>query len=366
MAGFNTYQTTKLYDDALLRHAQYIRWMRSLLCPCVSNDTSQPDPQCDLCKGRGRVYLPPEDMVIRDEVVKHDSNGHLYPKQFGITDVISVVRKDVALTVTAFTSSMISIAEPYPKGHEVVTVSYKFKPEVTVTVEDSTVHDTNMLKTIATVFEERGKTFEGTVISVSRAYNVTKAETYTVAKLEKEYIHLTDMGTWEAGDVLEIDYIYLKPYKFLFTGISQRIRRERTYILDEADALLMTPSWVRFSPDDLFTLISGEQTANTILDPTVVAGNDMIHGYFDVSQLLAVMDTTGKQYTVGTDVELFGRDEIKWNITKPTVPYSIQFTYHPTFTALTNYSSVRNSEDKVFVNRINLKQFDRLDTVVDF
>lgn len=367
MGGFQTYQTVKAYDEALARHAQYIRWTRSLLCPCVSDATQQPDPQCSICKGRGRIYTTPGNMQILNEVVKHNSLGVLYPKNTPLTGTPIVTRKGVELSVNTVTSNTIILNPPFPKIYEVVLTTYEFTPEKEITNENSTVYGTNLLRTIAPLFTFKGKSFEGSVVSVSRVYNSTKAETYVVTEAVKEYITLTDMGTWEVGDVLEVDYIYIDPFKFLFTGISQRMRYDRSYILDEADALLMTPSHIRFSPDDLFTVLSGEQTANAVLDPGIQgSGNDLIKGYFDVSRLLYAIDLNGVQYTVGTDVELYGRDEIKWNITKPSVRYSIQFTYHPTFSALLNYTSVRNAEDKTFVNRVNLKAFDRMNTVVNF
>ena len=68
------------------------------------------------------------------------------------------------------------------------------------------------------------------------------------------------------------------------------------------------------------------------------------------------------EYTTGPgkNVEIFERNQLKWNVTKPTTPYVAQFTYHPTYTALTSMHSLRNAENKSFVNRISVKQFDRV------
>jgi len=354
---FKTLQTVDRYEKAIARHGQYVRWTRGILCPCMNPTTMQPSPNCSMCKGRGRIYKTPDLFSVVQEIARHDGNGKVYPKYTSIMGTPFVWRKGSLLTLAAqqpADGSYIQLDPPYPKAHERVRVDYNFSPEIEVTAENSEVVGTNTLRTIATRFMENGKTFEGSISEVSRVYNATKDETYTVSEALKEYIYLQDMGTWEAGDVLEVDYKYVKPFNFLLIGISPRLRYEQPYILDEADSTLITPYWARVAPEDIITALASEQQGSAVVDPGLAAGNDIVRNYFDLAKILYVIDQEGNEYEAGSDVELYGRNELKWNITKPVKRYSVMLTYHPTFTALMNYSTLRTSENKSFANKINL------------
>lgn len=359
---FRTFQTVQSYEDALARHAQWIRWNRSQVCACIGFDTGHPDPACSVCNGRGIEYREPDIISILQEEMKHDSTGNVYPYYTPITGTPVITRRGAVLPLAASQpsdGSYIILDPPYPKAWERILGNYDFTPVMSVTDENSTVIGTNTLKTIATVFTGVGKTFEGSIKEVTRVYNVTRDETYTVSDAIKEYIYLVSMGIWESGDVLEVDYKYVKPFELILIGISERLRYQQSWILEEAEAILIAPYWVKISPQDLFTVLSAEQITSVVIDPTATAGNDEINGYFDVAKLIRLVNTDGTLYDVDTDVELYGRNEIKWNITKPTKQYSVSFLYHPTFSALQGFPTVRTSENKSFVNKINLKLFDR-------
>lgn len=367
---FRTYQTVRRYEEALARHGQWLRWTQATACPCVSGDTMQPDPRCTLCTGRGRIYRTPEGFDILGETAV-SVDGSIKPK-FRPATPISVMHKTTTLPLGTQPTdrSRIQLADPFPPRHRVLTLNYRYTPEVSVAAENSEVYNAErfILRTSASRFSEKGKTFEGTVKTVSRVYNVTKKESYGVGSISKEFITLRTLGKWAKGDVLAVDYTYVKPFDFLLTGVSGRIRYEQPYVLESADAILVTPYWAQPSPDDLFTALAQERTASVIIDPAISDGNDRITAYFDLSRILHVIDRDGATYTggLGKDVEIFGRDELKWNRTKPRVPYTVQFTYHPTYTALTDLHTLRNSENKAFVNRVSVKLFDRLHEKVPY
>ncbi len=363
---FRTYQTVRRYEDALVRHGQWLRWIQATKCPCVRSETMQPDPQCTLCGGRGRLYREPETFSIVGEL-KTNSEGRITPNFAPIVPgTVSVFHKGavVPLGSQPVDGSYIQLAQPYPKPYRPLSVNYSYTPYVSVTAENSEVYDSAryILRTIASRFSDEGKSFEGSVKSVSRVYNVDRDETYEVDSISKEFVTLIGLGTWQSGDMLEVDYLYIKPFNFMLTGVTGRMRYEQPYVLEDADAVLVTPYWAQPAPEDLFTALAQEQIGTVVIDPrTAAGGNDKITSFFDLSRLLRVVSKAGTEYTpgIGNDVEIFGRDELKWNVTKPAVPYTVQFTYHPTYTALTNLHTLRNSENKSFVNRVSVKLFDR-------
>lgn len=369
---FRTFQTVQRYEDAIERHSQWLRWVSSITCPCLDTNTFQPDPRCPICRGRGKIYKSPGKFKLFNETVRHDASGRVYPRNVPVVvGSATVYRKDVAIPLAATQpsdGSYIQLASPYPKAWQVLTADYTYDPDIAVTAEDSGVYGTNLLRVVAPRFAEKGKTFEGSIKSVSRVYNATKDETYTVIAAYKEYIYLQSMGTWASGDVLEVDYVYQKPFSFMLVGITSKIRYEQPYVLQEADAILVTPYWAQVAPDDLFTAMAVEQTGRAIINPATAAGNDEITAYYDLSRLLRVIDRGGTEYETGPgkDVEIFERNQLQWNVSKPGSTYVAQFTYHPTYTALTQMHSLRNSENKAFANRISVKQFDRVHDKVEY
>ena len=366
---FRTFQTVRRYEDALSRHGQWMRWVQAIKCACVDSNTMQPDPMCTVCAGRGRMFRNPDEFTVLRESVRHDGKGKVYPKHTPIIGTPRIYYKTTLLDldpVQPSDRSYIQLAPPYPKLYRILVADYSFSPLVSVVSENSEVYAEDILRVIAARFDEKGKSFEGSIESVSRVYNSTKDETYTVVSATKEYITLESMGTWEVGDILEVDYTYVRPFNFLLSGVSGRIRYEQPYVLNESDAILVTPYWAQTSPDDLLTALSQEQIASVVVDPSIASGNDVVTAYYDLSRLLRVIDRSGKDYSVGpgNNVEIFGRNELKWNISKPAISYTAQFTYHPTYTALTDLHTLRNAENKAFVNRVGVKLFDRLHSKV--
>lgn len=369
---FRTFQTPQNYEDALARHGQWLRWTSGVTCPCLNSDTMQPDPRCSICNGRGKIYKTPGKFRLLDETARHDNSGRVYPFYSPIVDGSAAVYRQGTLLPLAAQQpadlSYVQLNPPYPKAWQRLTLDYEYDPDVPVTDEDSTVIGTDLLQTVATRFVERGKSFEGSIKSVSRVFNVTKTETYTVSAFFKEYIYLDSMGTYSGGDVLEVDYVYQRPFNFLLVGVTPRMRYEQPYVLEEADAVLVTPYWAQIAPDDLLTAMAQEQIGRAVVEPSVTAGNDEITAYYDLSRLLRVIDKDGNEYTTGPgeDVEIFERNELKWNIAKPSIAYVAQFTYHPTYTALTNLHTLRNAENKAFVNRVGVRQFDKVSDRIQY
>ena len=335
------------------------------MCPCINAQTRQPDPSCTLCEGRGSIYKNPGPQSILQEQVRHDSAGRVYPTYTPVSGTPTVTLRDVELSLGTppVDGSYIQLATPYPKSHEPLMANYDYSPIVSVTDEDSDVIGTNTLRVTAPMFSESGKSFEGSVNAVTRVYNSSKEETYTVSNYAKEYIYLSSTGTWESGDSLEVDYSYVKPFPFMLSQVSMKMRYEQAYVLDQADTVMVTPYWAKISSNDLFTALASEQYAAAVVDPRFTTGNDEIKNYYDIAKLVEIIDSNGTEYTVGTNVELYGRNELKWLTTKPTVKYTATFHYHPTYVALDNLPTLRTSENKSFVNRVNLKLRDKTDGI---
>ena len=357
---FRTFQNVKTYEEALDRHAQYVRWIEGILCPCLNQVTRQPDINCSLCHGRGTIY---RDMsgpfVINQEQAKHDYHGVVTTKYGDLISEPTVYWQSALLSVGAYSGQTINLDSPYPPACSRVKVNYQFSPKLSILSENSEVVAEKILKTSSSLTTSQGQSFYGAITAVSRVYNVTRDEDYTVSGFRHNLIYLSAMGTWQIGDILEVDYQYVKPYSFIINSVSEKMRYERGYVLPEADAILITPNWARVSPDDVFIALAQQQVASVIVDPRITAGNDIISQFFDISAVERIVDSTGADIAI-TSVLVENRNEIRWLVAKPALPYSIELRYHPSYRALVSKSSLRNAENKNFVNRVNLKLMDRL------
>ena len=368
--AFKTYQTPDRYEQAIYRHSQQVRWVKVLTCPCVNSITSQPQLNCTLCKGRGKIFKNPGPFYIEQEAVRHDYRGRVWPKKAPIVvGSAACWKRTVAQTLASpqpTDGTYVQLAAPYIRPYEPLFIDYKFSPIISVSKENSTVYATNTLQVTAPRFNYRGKAFEGSINSVTTVYNLTRKLTYTVTSFLKEFIYLSAMASWQASDVLEVTYTYLPPFNFMINSISAQRRYEAGYVLDKADATIAAPYWAQIAPNDLITSLSAEIPAFAVVDPTYHAGNDEISDYFDLSRITNCISAAGTEYTIGTNLELRGRNEIKWLTTKPTVKYTVHFMYHPTFVALTTYDTARSSESKSFVNRVNAMMYDKVTREVNF
>jgi hypothetical protein len=359
-AGFQTFQTVKNYDDALGRHGQWVRWLKGTACPCVDKFTSQPDPRCSFCKGRGFVYRNPDGIQVLQENAKHDGSGNVYPKNTPITSVLSVTHQGSELSLSSTQPAdggYVKLEPPYLKPYQRIKLDYVYSPEKSIDDENSEVIDTNLIRTVSTRFTDKGKAFTGSIERVTKVYNVSRDENYTVSFFARDFIYLQSMGSWESGDVLEVSYVYVSLFYFVISGVTPKMKYDRAYIMENADAILIAPSWIILTADDLFTAMAQEVSGRAIVNPGVSSGNDSVVNVFDMSRVTYLLDNNHVEYTQGINFEVVERNQIKWITTKPTVPYVIEYLYHPTYRAIGDMSTVRNAENKHFANRINVKLY---------
>jgi len=154
----------------------------------------------------------------------------------------------------------------------------------------------------------------------------------------------------------------------LVHSVSSKIRYESAYIIDSADAVVQSAYYFDIRPNDLITSLAMEIPGYTIINPllTGAGANDVVSEVFDVARITGIVDANGTEFNVSTSVRLVGRNEIQWLVTKPLVNYTLQFMYNPTFAGLTTYDTARFSENKSFVNRLNVMLRDRLTKEITF
>lgn len=360
-AGWKTQQIPSKFEAALGRHSQAVRWIQSIVCPCLQQNTQQADPTCQYCQGRGwrrklatnlKIFQEPHTCYTRGKV-KLDHTPYIG------TPTVWHQGKKIAISATQpADNSYIQFDYPYPDLYNVLYIDYEFSPEVSITSENSSVIGTNTLQTIATQATSQGANYAGSINTVTRVYNSTRSESYIVSSTSNDFIFLSGMGSWQSGDVLKVDYTYVPPYKFVISGVSPKMSWDSPYITESSDAILLVPSFVKVSTGDLFTMMVGEELGSEVVNPNTTTGNDELRTYFDIKSITSI---TLKDNTLVDDTtyQLFGRNQIKWISAKPTQNFTVQFFYNPTFAALPSKPNMRFAENKRFVSRVPLRLYTR-------
>jgi hypothetical protein len=250
----------------------------------------------------------------------------------------------------------------WPLPFEPITADYEAGLLRSVLNEDSEVvsFTSKILRVLAPRIYTEGKTVSGSVEAVARVFNVTRTATYTVTSINKDFIYLQAMTSWQSGDILQVDYTYVLPVNLVMYGVSQKMKWEKAYVGQDASAVMVSPYYIRPGRDDIFTALSQEQVEEEIIDPTKTVGNDVLSRFFDVASIEEVVRADGYQYDPVADVSLFGRNEIQWITTKPSLKYMVRFHYHPTYRGLMNPSSIRFAENKSFAIRTSMAMFDKV------
>lgn len=364
------YQTPAVYEQALARHAQNVRWMKGVLCTCFSSTTQQADPKCSYCKGRGTRYLVPQRASIHEELQHCSYRGAVSTSLRYVPGSVVVRYESTRQSISIVDQSdglSVLLASPYPKPYDRLLVSYESNLLVSVTADIcdviATLSATRLVvRPRSTLLQSQGMDYESTIAAVQQVavvYDDATQGTLPVVKVERELITLDTTGVTKVITEIRATYSHALPFRFLVHSISEKVKWESGYVAENAQAMVIVPAYVKASVNDLFTILSAEQVANIVIDP-VAGSNDVVRNYYDLSKILDAQSSVGTALDL-SKVSIYNRNEIVW-VTgyKPTTRYMLQVLYHPTFVALPTLPTLRNAEDKAFVNRINVVEYTRL------
>ena len=373
-----TYQTVSRYEAALSRHAQWCRWIKVLICPCITDTTQQPLVDCPVCHGRGELFSSPGPFTVIDEDIFPDYYGHLNiqngPFITGTPSVYQNVNSQlneynqIALApVQPVDNSYIQLAFPWPSVSTKLYANYRFVQDTSIVAENCNVIRLNILEATSLAFNYKGRIYQGDIVDCTRVYNKTKDEYYVVDFSAKQFIYLKGMGSWSNGDTLQVDYTFMQPYQMVVHSVSPQRAWRDGFILDSSDAVVQSAYYYDVYASDLITPLSMEVEASEVIDPRADPNNwDILKSVYDVGVIYAIIDQSGKEYDPVSSVAIVNRNELHWIGPKPSIRYTVKFMYHPTFVGMPSMDTSRSSENKKFVNRINVKLRDKINNQVTF
>jgi len=374
-SGIDVFLTQESYDRQITKHGQWVRWLRSQPCFCILN-TGQPDPGCDKCVGRGRLFSHQERAAVKSENSAHDLSEVL-PTNTPVTSV-QAVRRGVNGTdeyaVTGFTDTKVTIAATaalpeLPRPHQTLEVDYTYSMVQELT-QAPTYRGNGVFDVVLPPVRTRNQEpVTGEVVSVSNLENTTKGVTYAVSATARSEIHaeFVDPGDEPAaGDALTATFKYANPVLALLLGVQERLRSEDPSLAIGGEAVITVPYNLAIGSGDLITQLAGFQRGTAVQEPTHGSDVDEIASAFEVHSVLRVVDAV-RDYEEGTDFVLWGRNGIKWvqGGSRPGGYYSIMYNYHPTFSALPGRPMVRAGENLRLPRRVGLTVFDKVSARFD-
>ncbi|KKL22964.1 hypothetical protein LCGC14_2430130 [marine sediment metagenome] len=345
MERVNIRQNVSLYEEALARHGQFIRWYSNISCWC-SDDNGRPDPQCKVCHGRGNRYYPVKQIRRIDRGLGSGSTT------ISVKENIKSINKvftpgNVTIPHSSFSGKVITLSSVLKEGKYFLadymedlevsyngTAAYEGRGIIRVpVVGTSTIHGD----------------FTGEIIEVTSITNTTRSETMNAVSFWEDLI-LTDSYA-EVTDEITVVCKYIKPVKFLISGIKSKIKYEMSRAGITANLQATFPGYYTVGSGDMITLLKAEQKASVV---GIASGDFHPLPFFHVSSIVRIEDEVGAI----TDAVIVRNNEIKWGSRIPNDKFAVSVMFNPTFVVLDDLPDLRYAENKVFPKRVYLKKWD--------
>jgi len=344
MEKANIRQNVKLYEDALKRHGQFCRWYRSNICYCI-DEMGRAEPSCKECKGRGHIYESISSIRRIDNGV---GGGSAYIETKGNIKSINRVfgNNNIDISYDSFSGNIIKLNSVIKSGRY---WHCDYEEDLKESYLDIAIYEGRGIIRIPTIGHStlRGN-FIGELLEITSVTNVTREEEMNVISFWEDLI-LTDSYA-EETDEIKVIAKYIKPLKFLISGISQKQRYESSFVTAEADMQVTVPGYYYIGTGDIITQLKAEQIASVAGN-----GNGEFHvlPFFHVRSIVTIRDKNGKI----EDAIIIRNNEIKWGARVPE-KFSITLTYNPSYSVLADLPTLRYAENKVLPRKVYLKQFD--------
>lgn len=386
---FFSYDITGRPDEqeaVIRRQGQTCRILQATLCPC--NAGGKPDLYCTLCHGKGFQYRFQAEMTVLEENSEHGGiNGRpidrVYPwwepivavdrVQFFITEVQG---GSFDYNVVSFDDTSILISPPagrkLPLRHEPLKVSYRYRMADRIAGENSR-HDgswTVWPNALEINTQRTSNPFQifGDISAVTKVKNLTQGITYSVGGFNKQSIYLTPRANPaeapQPTDVLEVDYERVMPSAVAIMQIETRRAMERwgpDFKVGDVEGVF-AGGW-RVSKGDVVTILGSSVRYDAVIKRGDGAYDEL--PAFDVREVVGdITDVDGNRYVNGTHFAVRDYNNLTWlGSTKPALGknYAVQFLYRMTFRVWNTDSRVNYSENKRFPQRVQMREFSKLD-----
>lgn len=355
MSAINPVQTAKSYEDALLRHGQYVRWYSSAPCYCMTID-GHPDPHCDKCKGRGYRYFP---VTTRRRIERKMSmGGTSLTVEYTIKSINSIYKgNNEAISYSSFLGKNIILSSLRKKG-EYIYIDYIEEKELFYSGTGITfLPDDTLLEVPIPAITTVNGIFRGEIVSISLVRNETQTKDLTVISYWNNFIKVALADAPALDDIIRVDCIYIDPVKVLISNVKYKTYKGDIPVAptDQAEVQVTVPGTMEIGRGDIFTLLKAQQKGSFVGKWDSGSSVDYYQTpFFNIAEILRIEDLTG----LINDAVIQNENEILFT-TKPAGNFSCLLKYNPSFMIDEN-PDPRNAENKIFPRKSKLKRMDIL------
>ncbi len=344
-----------IFEKAINRHGQYVRWYSSLPCPCM-DELSRPNPNHRECFGRGLLYSPITEKRILEEAFSY--GGREIKSLSKIKRLLSVTTTmGQPLDVTSYQDKTIVMKDILNRG------SYYMLDYVVDLVEEyegpATYAGLGIIEVPLTPSVVAEGTFIGTILEITELINVTQDIPIAVQSFWENRIYTRT--AINNGDQITIKCKMLQPTKMLITSVKGTEPGSPMYSKDankmaawqNFDAICTYPGYMMLGQNDLITLLRAEQKMSAV--GTLTPGETFYKvPFFHLRNLVSIRDSIGPI----DNVSIARQSDLVFGGRKPNGRFSFSFTYLPTFIVSGESSVLRYGENKEFPKRIGLQRYE--------
>lgn len=367
------------YEALIVRHGQWVRWRVATKCPCVHENSMQPDIHCPKCAGLGLTYGYQDKATVTQTIMVKDVSGIIqidkqyekcpmircydnsgidYPdaqKQgnFIILNSANLPNKGVYITVV-MTQDILQSLENATLKHignnwyrvEGLRVGRPSTQGLYHTVPSD-------IETISQIKDDEGNEFIAAEIRQDCVY----IPSVTVNK-EDEQGQTVETQIHPKENLTATQVEFIPPFTFVI--LNQNLSKSDAQIMQECngDAVLTFSYAHDVSNDDVITVLSGTYTAKSVITKKE-AEYDVIPAYF-VDKILCCVGK-GREYIANIDFILCGTNYIKWlcqDCPDDGEGYSITYRVFPTYKVVKSIPQIRTSENQQMPKKAIIKLYD--------
>lgn len=364
------------YEALIGRHGQWVRWRTAAKCPCVKENSMQPDIHCPKCGGLGVIYDCQKKAVVSQTVMVRDISGIIeLDAEFEncpLTKCYDNAGRIYENATKTGTFVMLNTPVLPVKGTYVTAVMVQ---DIMQTVESTTAESTGSgyyrvsgLRSSRMKTEGLFHTAPGDIESIEEVKD-EEGNSYEIGEIRQDciYVNPREVEDEETGETIEVappetlivkNVKYIPPFTFVI--LNQNLSKSDAQAMQEnnGDAVLTFPYAYDVAIDDVITVLSGTYTLKSVLSKKE-ADYDVIPAYF-VDEIVSCIGKD-REYIQGTDFILCGANYLKWlcnDCPEDGEGYSLTYKVFPTYKVVKSIPQIRTSENQRMPKKAVIKLYD--------
>ena len=364
------------YEALIGRHGQWVRWRVATKCPCVKENSMQPDIHCKKCGGLGVIYGYQKKAVVSQTVMIRDNSGIIeLDAEFVDCPLIKCYDNSGRIYENATKTGAFVMLNTPSLPIKGVYVTAVMEQDVLQTVGSTTAESVGSgYYRVSGLYSSRMKTeglfhtASGDIESVGEVKDID-GNIYKIGEIRQDCIFVKprEVEDEETGDITEVEppaTLYVKDVKYIppftFVILNQNLNKSDAQVMQEnnGDGVLTFPYAYDVALDDVITVLSGTYTQKSVVSKKD-ADYDVIPAYF-VDEVVSCIGKD-REFIPSVDFILCGANYFKWlcdDCPEDGEAYSLVYKVYPTYKVVKAIPQIRTSENQRMPKKAVIKLYD--------